>query len=271
MAKKYKNIIAVIILLLSVTARPYAQVLGVPEIIQEQTNWCWSASTKCILEYYNHPNNQCTIAEYARSVSTSCNPNNYGTTNCCTNPSLGCNQWNYNWGCPGSMQDILIHFGSIQTTPYASTIPTTQIQTEINAGHPFLFRWGWYSGGGHFLVGYGISGSTIYYMNPLPGYGYEIADYSWVVDDGVHAWTHTQTISCDGVNNIWKGTVSTAWETASNWSCGTVPAGTSHVIINPGAPYNPTINSNVTIGTIYINSASLLTVKTGYTLKLLNQ
>src|SRR5436853_299052 len=74
------------------------------------------------------------------------------------------------------------------------TVSKTQIQTEINAGHPFLFRWGWTSGGGHFLVGYGLSGNTLYYMNPLPGYGYQISDYNWVVDDsGSHTWTHTQT------------------------------------------------------------------------------
>ncbi len=29
-------------------------------------------------------------------------------------------------------------------------------------------------------------------MNPWPGEGSKMAAYSWVVNDGVHSWTHTQ-------------------------------------------------------------------------------
>ncbi|MFZ1678528.1 MAG: C39 family peptidase [Saprospiraceae bacterium] len=243
-----------------------AQIMSIPEVIQEQTNWCWAACTKCILGYYNYSFSQCEIAEYTRSVSTSCNPNNYGSVNCCTNPNQGCNQWNYNWGCPGSMQDILIHFGNITTYSLGSTITTAQIHVETASNHPFLFRWGWYSGGGHFLVGYGISGSNIYYMNPLPGYGDEISNYNWVVDDGIHSWTHTQTIKCDGISNIWKGGTNTNWTTGSNWSCGVVPTSTTTVYIYPSPPNNPMVNANATVASLMVHSPSNLTLKTGFTL-----
>src|ERR1043166_3427368 len=185
------TVIALSVLFFSQTK---AQVLTVSEVFQEQTEWCWAACTKCVLGFYNYSKTQCEIADYTRTVATW---HTYGTTDCCTNPYQGCNYWNYNWGYAGSMQDILYHFGNITTTNFGTYFTPAQIQTEINGGHPFIFRWAWNSGGGHFLIGYGISGTDIYYMNPIPGYGYQISDYNWVVSDGSnHTWTHTQKTYC---------------------------------------------------------------------------
>jgi len=72
-----------------------------------------------------------------------------------------------------------------------------EVQNQIDSGRPFVIRWGWYTGGGHFLVGHGIEDSTVYYMDPWPGEGYSIAYYSWVVDNGIHAWTHSLQLTTD--------------------------------------------------------------------------
>ena len=207
MKKIYKPFIVIILFCECLHIPLYSQVLNVPQVIQEQNQWCWAASSACVLDYFNYTTTQCTIAEFTRSVSTTCNPNNFGTINCCSDPSQGCNQWNYNWGCPGSIQDILIHFANIQTNSISSSLTLPQIQTEITNGHPFIFRWGWSTGGGHFLVGFGISGSTINYMNPWVGEGYAINNYNWVVSgtdaDGTHTWTHTQTLGLGtGITNL---------------------------------------------------------------------
>jgi hypothetical protein len=203
MTKFYKLIIAIFVFCAFLQANIYSQVINVPSVIQEQTQWCWAASSACVLDFYGDITAQCTIAEYTREVSTSCNSNNYGTTNCCSNATLGCNQWNYNWGCPGSIQDILTHFGFIETNSISDSLSLPAIQTEITAGRPFIFRWGWSTGGGHFLVGYGISGNNMYYMDPLVGEGYEINNYHWVTSgtnsEGTHTWTHTQTIANAGI------------------------------------------------------------------------
>ena len=192
MKKIYKKIIAIIFFSVSFCALLNAQVISnVPQIFQEQAQWCWAGCTKCVLTYYGHPNAQCTIAEYTRTVATW---NNFGSVNCCVDPSQGCDYWNYNYGATGSMEDILLHFGNLQTNNISSSLSTSQILTEVNKGSPFIFRWAWTSGGGHFLVGYGISGSSVYYMNPAPGYGYQIDNYNWLVNDGNHDWTHTQTL-----------------------------------------------------------------------------
>jgi hypothetical protein len=190
--KKHSTFSALLIFLFAFTLNANAQYVNVPEIIQEQNQWCWAASTKCVLDYFNTPEQQCAIADYTRTVAPW---HSYGTVDCCLDPSQGCNYWNYNWGYAGSMQDILNNFAGIQTNNYGSVLSPSQITTELSAGRPFIFRWGWYSGGGHFLVGHGYNGTDLYYMNPLPGYGYEIATYNWVVDDGSsHTWTHSQTL-----------------------------------------------------------------------------
>jgi len=48
------------------------------------------------------------------------------------------------------------------------------------------------------LVGHGISGNTIYYMDPWPGNGLSFGSYSWMVNDGNHTWTHTLKMNSSG-------------------------------------------------------------------------
>ena len=193
-----KNLIRIFLLLFALQSQ--AQLLNVPQVIQEQDQWCWAGVSKCTLGYYGVNLNQCDIAEYARQTITWYN---FGTTNCCVNSTLGCNYWNYNYGYPGSIQDILIHFGSIQNNGVGSDLTLPQITTEIGAGRPFIIRWGWYTGGGHFLVGHGINGSDINYMNPWFGEGLHIATYNWLVDDGSsHTWTHTNVLTTNPTGMI---------------------------------------------------------------------
>ena len=195
--RKYFLIVAIFIC--SVGAN--AQVLGVPLVTQEQNEWCWAGCTKCILSYYGIVLNQCTIAEYTRSVSTC--PYTYGATNCCTSATAGCNTPNYNWGCNGSIQDILVHFGTIMNTGVSAALTTTEIATEMAGHRPFVQHWSWVGGGGHFVVGQGISGTgasaNIYYMNPWPAEGLSFGTYTWMLngtnDMGTHTWDMTNKIT----------------------------------------------------------------------------
>jgi hypothetical protein len=68
---------------------------------------------------------------------------------------------------------------------------------------------------------------------------------SWVV-----------TISND---NTWTGGTSTAWTTASNWSCGVVPSAVSNVTISTASNY-PEISSDVSINTLTIDTGATLKV-----------
>ncbi len=183
-----------IIIILCFCLKNNAQtILNVTTLAQQQNQWCWAGSTKSIMDYYGTVIPQCQIAEYTRTTATW---HNYGSTNCCTDPSVGCNYWNYSWGYSGSMQDILQTLGSINNYGVGSDLSIGQINTEITAGRPFIIRWGWAAGGGHFIVGKGIDvGNNIYYMNPWPGEGSKVSTYAWMQTDGDHTWTHTNLIT----------------------------------------------------------------------------
>lgn len=180
------------------------QVLNVNQIEQEQDQWCWAASSKTVLDYYGFSKKQCEIAEWVRTNATF---HNFGTTNCCTSASKGCNYWNYNFGEKASIQDILVYFGKLQNTGVNAALTQTEIQTELGKNHLFVIRWGWSAGGGHFIVGHGISGSNVYYMNPWFGEGKKIGTYSWVKQGAAsggdtHTWTHTNKITSDVISGV---------------------------------------------------------------------
>ncbi|MFA6126182.1 MAG: T9SS type A sorting domain-containing protein [Bacteroidales bacterium] len=186
-----KAIIILNILLTVLTCRVSGQVLDVPTVSQEQNQWCWVGVSSCVLGYYDNNVPQCEIAEYTRTVEIFPDVH-FGNVNCCTTPA-SCNNWNYNWGGPGSIEDILVHFAGIPNNKIGSSITLANISTNIADHRPFIIRWGWASGGGHFVVGYGISGENLYYMDPWPGEGKKIATYNWVKTDSIHTWTHTNT------------------------------------------------------------------------------
>jgi hypothetical protein len=186
--------IALLVCFLFTFTNVKAQILLVPEIEQEQNQWCWAGVSKCVLDCYGLPLQQCEIAEYTRNVATF---NNFGTVDCCIDPNQGCNYWNYNYGANGSIQDILFNFGGITTNNLSNTLSQAQWQTEITNNTPFIIRFGWNNGGGHFVIGYGVSALDYYTMDPWFNEGYTISTYNWVVtgQGGAGSWTHTQTLS----------------------------------------------------------------------------
>jgi hypothetical protein len=161
--------------------------LNVPKKTQEQTNWCWAGSSQAVLEYYGTIVSQCTIADWVRQN------NSWGSDNCCFNPSGSiCNQPNYMYYYSGSLQYILIHW-SVNNYPVDSYLSQSTIVAEINNRRPFIMRFAWTSGGGHFLVGRGYDQGGLYvdYMDPWYGNGYTKSLYSWVVQSSNHYWTDT--------------------------------------------------------------------------------
>jgi len=179
----------VFLIFVSFTIR--AQVLYVSAVIQEQDQWCWAAVSKCVLNYYGVNVSQCQIAEYTRLNASW---HNFGPVNCCTNPHMGCNYWNYNYGATGSIQNILQHW-NIQNNGVAYALNTNAVAQELANGRPFIVRWGWTAGGGHFVVGHGLVGNTFYYMNPWPGEGLMYTTYNNMVSSSVHTWTHTNVLT----------------------------------------------------------------------------
>jgi len=160
--------------LLAGFADSFGTVLNVPQIYQEQTNWCWCATSEAVLEYYCFLLTQTEIAAWA----TPGQPNTwnwlYGSS---SNPTrLGVNL-------------ILDHFGAISCVTCDYLLPQLTVQDEIDSSRPIPIRWGWDSGGGHILAIKGIEGNNVYLMDPW--YGATINTYSWVCDGNSHTWTHS--------------------------------------------------------------------------------
>jgi hypothetical protein len=166
------------------------QVLDVPEVIQEQDQWCWAAVSSCVLNYYGAPISQCAIADFARTHATW---HDFGSVSCCEDPKKKCNYWNYNYGYPGSIQTILKEWG-IENYGTGTSLTIATIKTELGAGRPFIIRWATQSGG-HFIVGHGIADSTIYIMDPWFGEGYKIENYKWVLSHNGDTWAGTNVMT----------------------------------------------------------------------------
>jgi hypothetical protein len=162
--------------------------LNMDLVTQEHSNWCWSASSVDVLHFYAKTPSQCAVANWALGRSDAC-----GST--VFNWNSYANSANGMYGANGSIQAILSHWG-VASYGNNYALNWNALVNEVNASRPVVMRFGWYGGGGHFLVAYGYddrSGTqTMGYMNPWPGEGYTWSNYNWVVSASYdHSWTHS--------------------------------------------------------------------------------
>ena len=94
------------------------------------------------------------------------------------------------------MEDILRHFGNINCHNVNNALSLAALQNNIANNHLMVFHWSWLpiGSGGHFVVGTGVSGNNVYYMNPWPGDGYSMDTYTSLVNDGVHRYDETMSV-----------------------------------------------------------------------------
>jgi len=150
----------------------FGTVLNVPQYNQEQTQWCWDASSQMILAYYGHSHSQTAIANWAVG---------------------GQNLPNYLYSSPDWRKDckqVLSYFGSLSSTGYGYAFSLSTLAGEMDAGRPCMIAWSWSSGGGHAVVIHGTSGSYVYVRDPW--YGATVNTYTWVYNArNAGRWTQT--------------------------------------------------------------------------------
>jgi hypothetical protein len=138
--------------------------------------------------------------------------------------------------CPGS------------NTSITSSITGSSYQWQVNTGSSFINITD--------NTNYSGSNTVTLQLNNIPsawaGYRYRC------VVNGVNSNVTTLRIT-----NIWTGTVNNNWETAANWSCGSVPDDHTDVVLNGGTVI---VNSNATCRSLTINTGVTLTVNPGYIL-----
>ncbi len=161
--------------------------LNVPLTTQEHSQWCWSASSKAVINFFKSPPSQCTIANWAWGINYSCGNTNFNWNSYANSP-------NSLYGTSGSVQNILAHWG-VSTWSYNYASSWNSIVSDIDNNKPFVIRFGWTSGGGHIMAGNGYEiwngYDYVIYMNPWPGEGNSEDYYSWMVSASDHRWTDT--------------------------------------------------------------------------------
>ena len=65
MKNRYTYLITTLICFILVSTNVKAQIVLVPQIIQQQNQWCWAGVSKCVLDYYGFVQQQCAIVEFA--------------------------------------------------------------------------------------------------------------------------------------------------------------------------------------------------------------
>ncbi len=88
-----------------------------------------------------------------------------------------------------------------------------------------------------------------------------------VANTGCQSPPMTFTVS---IGKAWNGSISTDWSNASNWNPIGVPTDTDCVSISSGTTFSPIISANAFSRNLTINTASTLTVNSGFTLKVLD-
>lgn len=192
MNTNFKKLIVGAGLLLAIpAAMAQWRTLSVPLTTQEHSNWCWAASSKAVLSYYQKTPSQCQIVNWAFGLNYACGNTNF-------NWSSYANQPNNMYGTNGSVQNILNAWG-VSNGAYNYASSWSSVQWDINANRPFVIRYGWTNGGGHIMVGRGYETyngvNYIYIMNPWPGEGQTYRTYSSAVSAYDHRWTHTQRMN----------------------------------------------------------------------------
>jgi hypothetical protein len=166
----------------------------VPAYAQLQSNWCWAACGQMIYWAYK-PGSiaQCDFVAVSRDKENSewfdCNNLSSSTASPCSSPGTF-NSPQSLYTCGGSIENVLDHYG-ISSTGYGNAFSTGDLTTATSNRRHCVARWGWNSGGGHFVVIYRYSGGNVSFNNPIGGSSYTWAYNTFKTANGAGNWTHT--------------------------------------------------------------------------------
>jgi hypothetical protein len=161
---------------------PVWQRLACPIPLQEQSNWCWCATTLGVHKFFQpaDPTMQCQAANQI-----------LGRTDACAAPSGPA------VNIPFFLDQALTTFGHLRAPIVGAPLSPSQVEQEIQSGKPVGTRIGWFGGGGHFMViaGYlAAAAPRVAIHDPI--YGESDMDYSTyqTAYQGTGSWTHSYLI-----------------------------------------------------------------------------
>jgi hypothetical protein len=240
------------ILLLSLQAAFAERILHYPRVRQQLDQWCWVGCSQWILGFHGIELSQEQIARYGWVDGQERNSWNWIYT-ASESGALNNDANAYGRG----LNIILPHFGvPVTYKPKTSScnyiLDETEFEKDIDAGHPFVVRWAWTDGGGHFTVAMGYANGMCYLMNPWENDGIQVFDYAWVRSgktstSSQHTWDYTlQTNRVDNLPTLTctfppVATLGEEYTVALTASSGGAD-------VSPGVWYEP-LTANMTIDT----------------------
>ena len=145
---------------------------------QQQSNWCWAATSTSVALFYDPSSTwtQCAVAD-----------GELGRTDCCGVGASGpCNVY-------GFLDSSLSRVGHLDHME-SNIAPFQSVDNEIDGGRPIGIRVAWSGGGAHFLtiIGY-LEDATNYVAVDDPIYGKSDLTYDTLKTSyqGSGSWTHT--------------------------------------------------------------------------------
>lgn len=167
---------------------PHPYTLAVPLYGQQNSNWCWAASSSMAAKFVGNVDiTQCQQASVGTTPTANC-----CTINLCPNPdqSLPCNH--------GGFPDVTSYgFTDSQTADGTALTFHQLIEQMYCDGKPVIFSWHWTGGGGHAMVaiGYDETPDGIQWVNvndpePVCGGTNTLYAYQWYVGDTSFGHTH---------------------------------------------------------------------------------
>lgn len=149
---------------------------------QEQTQWCWCATSLGVHKFFQ-PADTTTQCQAANRI--------LGRADACVNPGDPA------VNMPYYLDRALSTFGHLRVPTVGTPLSPAQVEQEIQTGKPIGARIGWYGGGGHFMVIAGYLAAAVPRVaihDPI--YGESDMDYSvyQAAYQGSGSWTHSYLI-----------------------------------------------------------------------------
>src|SRR5262245_51995257 len=149
---------------------------------QEQSNWCWCATSLSVHCYYN-PTSQFSQCQAANMILP--------RTDACTSPSSAA------VNKPWFLDDALSDFGNLREPIISGTVSWDATKSEIDSGRPLGCRTAWSGGGAHFICieGY-LDAPTKMVAVDDPIYGQSDVNLTTFLTmyQGSGSWTHSYKV-----------------------------------------------------------------------------
>ena len=140
------------------------------------------------LHFFGVDQRQCEIADYTRRVASW---HDFGQTECCVDPAQGCDAPTLLWRLPGSIEDILGHWG-VSTSRFDRPLTLDETASQIRAHRLIIARGDDGSPvDGHFLLIYGVENDSIHYVDPDLGQTRRVAPYERMLSNKRRIWRNT--------------------------------------------------------------------------------